>query len=125
MVWSRLLLFSEGSPADAPFAKFVEAFPDAELRLESVGDRYGRDNATLAHARRMASADVLVTTCGTFGALLTVIHWRGVTLQHPCTAQLFPEGASPVAPYRLAMNASGAFDEDEFLRAWEASRTER
>ena len=104
------------------FVDFQAAFPDAELRLENDGGRYSEDNATLRHALQMASADLLVTTCGTYGALLTVLHWRGVTLQHTCTAQLFPDGASPVAPNRLTMDGtSGGFDEHEFLRMWEES----
>ena len=53
----------------------------------AVGAKVMLDDGTTA---TVAAADVLVTSCGNLGSLLAVLHWRGVTLQHPCTAQHFP-----------------------------------
>ena len=70
--------------------------------------------------RLMAAADVLVPGCGTFGALLAALHWRGVTLMPPCTARLFPEGGGHAAPNSVRADKSGRFNETAVLEALRA-----
>jgi hypothetical protein len=113
----ELRLYSEGSPSDEPFVQFAAAHPNASLRLESAGSRYAPNPSLLADLRAMAAADVLVTSCGSLGALLAVAHHRGVTLLHPCTAQLLPPGA-PAAERALPFSEDGTFDAAAFARLW-------
>jgi len=113
----ELRLYSEGAPSDEPFRQFAAAFPNASLRLESAGSRYAPNPTLLADLRAMAAADVLVTSCGSLGALLAVAHHRGVTLLHPCTAQLLPP-AAPAAERALPYAEDGSFDGAAFARLW-------
>ena len=123
---ARLMLFSEGMPTDPPFVEFKEAFPAAELVLEDTsGSTYAPDNSTLRDIRFMAAADLLVVTCGTFSTLLTVLHFRGVTLQHPCTAQTLPRDSPSAVNFLDFAVEDGGFDEDAFLRMWDRSRSSR
>ena len=118
----EVTLFSEGKADDPPFVEFRAAFPAATLRLESSGERYDANTALLHHAREMAAADVLVTSCGNLGSLLAVLHWRGVTLQHPCTAQHFPTTTKAARRFLAFDKDDGSFDDAAFLRLAAAAR---
>ena len=131
---ARLMLFSEGMPTDPPFLEFKGAFPAAELVLSPVdigggtgtwASMYAPDKSTLRDLRFMAAADLLVVTCGTFSTLLTVLHFRGVTLQHPCTAQTLPRDSPAAVNFLDFAVEDGSFDEDAFVRMWDRTRSSR
>ena len=120
---TQLVVFSEGSRDDPPFKELAAKFPQAQIVLESEGGRYTPNPQLLRQLRLMAAADVLITSCGSMGAMLAVLHWRGVTLQHPCTAQLFGN-RSEAAQRTLPFAEDGSFDSAGFLRLWEAARAD-
>ena len=120
---TQLVVFSEGSRDDPPFMELAARFPQAQIVLESEGGRYTPNPQLLRQLRLMAAADVLITSCGSMGAMLAVLHWRGVTLQHPCTAQLFGNH-SEAAQRTMPFSEDGSFDSARFLRLWEAARAD-
>lgn len=109
----HMVVFSEGSPDDQPFRAFRKAFPSIDLQLSNAGS--SQSDATLtADIFQMTSADIMVSSCGTFTNLLSVLNDCGVVMAPACSF-----GELQRAPCKLPIHFErNKFDRSAFSKLW-------